>query len=102
MLRMYFAVTPEQEMLRDAVRTYLSDKVPLSGSVGATGFNSWPTAFPASGNEIQLFVSDASDNIVAAAAIPIENGRDHSAAFPDGSDTYYVSAAGSRDAATVP
>lgn len=80
----------------------LSDKIPLNGSVAATGFNSWTTAFPASGNEIQLFVSDASNNIVAAAAIPIANGRDHSAAFPDGSDTYYVSAAGSRGAANNP
>ncbi|MGI9242489.1 MAG: lamin tail domain-containing protein [Verrucomicrobiales bacterium] len=80
----------------------LSDKIPLAGSIGADGFASWDTTFPASGDEIQLFVSDASDNIVAAAAIPIADGRDHSAAFPDGAESFYVSASGSRNAANNP
>ncbi len=80
----------------------LSDKIALTGSLGAGGFASWDTAFPTSGNELQLFISDASGNIVTAAAIPIANGREHSAAFPDGADTYYVSATGSRNAANNP
>ncbi len=85
-----------------ASRPDLSDKIPLSGSVGARGFASWNTGFPASGNEMQLFVADASNTIIAAAAIPIAGGRPQTAAFPDGSGTYYVSAVGSRDAANNP
>lgn len=80
----------------------LSDKVPLSGNLGATGLASWTTAFPATGNEIQLFVSDASNKIIAAAAIPIADGRAHSAAYPDGGETFFVSVAGSQDAPNNP
>ena len=80
----------------------LSDKIPLSGSVGAKGFASWNTAFPASGNEIQFFISNASNAIIAANAIPLASGRAQTAAFPDGSGAFYVSATGSRDAANNP
>ena len=80
----------------------LSDKIPLSGIISANGFGSWNTSFPAPGNEIQLFVANASDTIVAAAAIPIADGRDYSAAFPDGSGSFYVSSTGTRDAANDP
>ncbi len=85
-----------------ASRPDLADMVPLTGTIAPGGFASLDTAFPLAGDEIQLFVADAAGSIVAAAAVPFENGRAHSAAFPDGSGSFYVSSAGSRDAANDP
>ena len=79
-----------------------SDKIALSGSIGAGGVLSVTTAFDASGDELTLFIVDGSNNILGATVVPYRSPRYYSAAYPDGSDEFYASSTGTQNAANNP
>ncbi|NIP92103.1 MAG: lamin tail domain-containing protein, partial [Akkermansiaceae bacterium] len=78
------------------------DKIPLGTAIPAGGFASWNTGFATGGGDEVLFLIDSTDKVLDAVAIEQRAGRAHSAAFPDGSDEFFASIAGSRDAANNP
>ena len=79
-----------------------SDKIALSGSIGSGGVLSVPTSFSASGDELTLFLVDASDNVLGATVVPYSAPRFYSAAYPDGSGEFYASSTGSQNALNNP
>lgn len=79
-----------------------SDKIALDGNISEWGFASWDTAFPADNGEITLFLINSSDQVLDSVSVRSHSTRAHTAAFPDGSKEFYVSAAGSRDTSNDP
>lgn len=79
-----------------------SDKVPLSGTVPATGFLTINQAFPSSGDELTLFIINGSDSIIDAVALNYASPRNYSAAFPDGSGRFFASSTGTQGSANNP
>lgn len=81
-----------------------SDKVPLSGSVSANGYNSWAVPFvvPVSSDEISLFLIDASENVLASALVSRPVGRNSVETFPAGARDWFSSASSTRNAVNNP
>jgi hypothetical protein len=76
-----------------------TDKIPLGGAVLRRGFLSFDATLMDGG---VLFLIDANDSVLSAVAFNRATGRDHVAAWPDGSGDFYSSGPGSRDAANDP
>lgn len=76
-----------------------SDKTALGAPIAGRGFLSLDTAFESSS---VLFIVDSADVVVDAVGFERVAGRDHLAAFPDGSKDFYSSSNGSRDGANDP
>ena len=79
-----------------------SDKVSLSGTINANGFLSLPATFTADGDELTLFLINASDTIIDAAAIPFQTPRNFAAAYPDGSGEFFASSIGTENTTNNP
>ncbi len=75
------------------------DKVDIGGSVPANGFLSFDVGFSNNG---VAFLVDGNNVVRSAVAYDRETGRDHVAAYPDGSTDFYSSGQGSRDAPNNP
>ncbi len=75
------------------------DKVNISGSVPGNGFLSFDVGFS---NNSVAFLVDANNVVRSAVDYDRDTGRDHAAAYPDGSNDFYSSAQGSRDAPNNP
>jgi Lamin Tail Domain/CotH kinase protein len=81
----------------------LSGKVTLSGSVAPRGWTTVTPALPVlAGAKVNLHISDAAGNIVAASAVPYAAGFTMPQVYPDGSREWYRSAAGTLGAANAP
>lgn len=74
-----------------------SDKIPLGTQIAADGAASWDTTFDGGDGDVVLFLIDGVDSVVDAIAVERRQGRDHIAAWPDGSKDFYASAPGTRD-----
>ncbi len=87
-----------------STRTDFSDKVPLIGSVPASGYRSWDTAFPMNGDdEITLYLIDSANHVLSAQIIQRPDpGRDSRQTWPAGSDEWYATAASTRNLPNVP
>ena len=70
------------------------DKVPITGVVPQRGFLTLDVSFS---NNSVLFLMDENDVVQNAVAYDRDAGRDHVAAYPDGSNDFYSSVPGSRD-----
>ncbi|MFM1559913.1 MAG: lamin tail domain-containing protein [Roseibacillus sp.] len=81
-----------------------SDKVALTGSVPAGGYQSWNTTFPMNGDdEITLYFIDGGDSVLSAQIIQRPAaGRDTQQTWPAGSNEWYPTTVATRDAANVP
>ena len=75
------------------------DKVDIGGLVPGNGFLSFDVGFS---NNSVAFLGDANNIVRSAVAYDRDTGRDHVAAYPDGSTDFYSSAQGSRDASNNP
>ena len=81
-----------------------SDRVALGDPVDGRGFASFDTSFVAGDREgdVTLFLIDEANTVLDAVAVQLHETRDHVAAYPDGSNRFYRSVAGSRDEANDP
>jgi len=79
-----------------------SDKIPLGSLVPGGGFASWNTNFEPGGDRWVLFLVDLNGVVLNAVAFERAAGRDHAAAYPDGSTDFYSSGPGSRDGPNNP
>ncbi len=79
-----------------------SDKVPLGGSVSGLGYLSISETFPSVGGELTLFIINGSNAVLEAVALDHVAPRNYSAAFPDGSGTFYASGSGSQGTTNSP
>ena len=75
------------------------DRVAISGSVPAEGYLALDVSFS---NNSVAFLVDENNVVRSAVAYDRDTGRDHVAAYPDGSTDFYSSAAGSRDGPNNP
>ncbi len=73
-----------------------ANKVPLTGNISPSGYATFPIQFPGNGSELTLFLVNASSHIVDSAVLRHAAPREYSAAFPDGSDNFFASSAGSQ------
>lgn len=85
-----------------SARRDFADKFPLTGTIGSGNQVSFATAFPTNNGELVLFLIDATERVLDAVAVDRHPARDHAAAFPDGSQTFYASGTGTRDASNDP
>jgi len=85
-----------------ASRPDLTDKVPLTGSLGVGAFASRDVAFPVSGGEVTLYLVNATDTVFWSRVFARPATDDSQQAFPDGSDEWYASSTSSRDATNNP
>ena len=75
------------------------DQVAISGSVPAEGYLSFDVSFS---NNSVAFLVDENSVVRSAVNYDRDTGREHVAAYPDGSTDFYSSAAGSRNQANNP
>lgn len=81
-----------------------SDKIALGDAIVGGGFASVETSVDvgdADGN-VSLFVFDESNTVIHAITVSLDSDRRHVAAFPDGSNRFFVSEVGSRNEANEP
>jgi len=83
-------------------RPDLSDRVPLHGSVPPGGLVNRTFGFPVSGARVSLFLTNASNTVLCARVFTRSPMGDSLQAFPQGTNEWYASAAGTRDAANDP
>ena len=96
------STTTSADSLSIASTRDFSDKMALDGDVSGLGFTSWDTAFPTENGEITLFLIDSSEQVLDSVSVRSHSSRAHTAAFPNGSKEFYVSATGSRDSSNDP
>ncbi len=75
-----------------------SDKVPLTGSIAAKGFASWPVSFSLKKGEGTVYLINSANTVLDCHLYQPPTPGEALQAFPDGADEWYSAAKNSRNA----
>ncbi|MGI8602423.1 MAG: lamin tail domain-containing protein [Verrucomicrobiales bacterium] len=84
-------------------KTDFSDRIPLAGSLPASGYVSFDTDFDAGNNgALTLYLIDAQNNVLAAVELEHVAGRDSVQAWPEGGKEWFATVSSTRNAVNMP